>query len=338
MDRHRLVRLLEQQAHVFSRAQVLEHGGSDNDIARMLRRREWSQVHPGVYVDHTGPLTREQHEWAAVLYCAPAALTGRSALRKYGVRVGREGDRPAGPEIVHVAVARHRRVESRPGIEPVRLSRFEEDVLENLSPPRVRLEHVVLDVASTAREESAAVAVLCDAVQSRRTSVGRLLAALEVRPRLRHRALLRRILDDVASGAYSVLEREYLLRVERPHGLPTGARQRHVRVGRSTTYRDVEYVGLATIVELDGRLGHELPLDRWDDLERDVDALAAGSITVRIGWSQALAPCRTAAAVAGILIARGWDGQPTACSPTCLVGSICGAQHAPGAGQAPQIG
>lgn len=200
MDMHPLLRLLEQQADLLSRAQVLEHGGSDNDIARMLRRREWSQVHPGVYVGHTGPLTREQHEWAAVLYCAPAALTGRSALRKYGVRVGREGDRPAGPEIVHVAVARHRRVESRPGIEPVCLSRFEEDVLENLSPPRVRLEHVVLDVASASREESAAVAV------------------------------------------------------------------------------------------------------------------------------------------SGILIARGWDSQPTACSAMCPVGSICGGQHAPGASQAPQIG
>ena len=39
-----------------------------------------------------------------------------------------------------------------------------------------------------------------------------------------------------ASGAYSALERRYLVRVERPHGLPTGARQRRVPDGWRTTY------------------------------------------------------------------------------------------------------
>jgi hypothetical protein len=43
--------------------------------------------------------------------------------------------------------------------------------------------------------------------------------------------------------------------VEGAHGLPTTARQRRVRVGRANAYRDVEYLGLATVVELDGRLG-----------------------------------------------------------------------------------
>ena len=331
-----LAKVIETQEHVFSRAQVLDHGGSDNDITRLLRRREWAQVHPGVYVDHTGPLTREQHEWAAVLYCAPAALTGRSALRRYGVRLGREADPADALDVVQVAVARNRRVESRPSIRTVRLLRFEEDVLANLSPPRVRVEQVVLDLASAAADEAAAVSVICAAAQSRRTTAGRLLSALEVRPRLRHRALLRRILADVASGTYSVLEREFLLRVERPHGLPSGDRQRQVRVGRSNTYRDVEYAAQATIVELDGRIGHELVIDRWDDLERDVRGLTAGALTTRLGWAQVLEPCRTAHAVARILVTRGWVGQPRACSTTCAMGSIRGVQPAPGASQPPQ--
>ena len=82
--------------------------------------------------------------------------------------------------------------------------------------------------------------------------------------------MLRRILSDVVVGAYSVLEREYLNRVERPHRLPTGSRQRRVRSGRAAAYRDIEYVAENTVVELDGRLGHELARDRWDDLDRDV--------------------------------------------------------------------
>jgi hypothetical protein len=243
-------------------------------------------------------------------------------LRRYGVRLGRDADREEPPDIVHVAAGRHRRVESRPGIRPVRLLRFEQDVLGNLSPPRVRLEQVVLGLAASSPDESGAVAVISASVQSRRTTPERLLAALTLRPRLRHRSLLRRILADVASGTYSVLEREYLLRVERPHGLPAGERQRRVVAGRTNAYRDVDYLGLATIVELDGRLGHELALDRWDDLERDVDALAAGSMTARLGWAQVLEACRAASAVSRIFVARGWEGQVTPCSPGCPIGGF----------------
>ena len=114
VDMSEISRVLAFQERVVSRAQVLDAGGNDNDIARMVRRREWAQVYPGVYVDHTGPLTlARQQESAAVLYCAPAALTGRSALRRYGVPVGRAFDDAA--TIVHVSVDRGRRLAARPG-------------------------------------------------------------------------------------------------------------------------------------------------------------------------------------------------------------------------------
>ena len=62
--------------------------------------------------------------------------------------------------------------------------------------------------------------VLADACQQRRTTAARLAATLTSMSRLRHRALLLEILGEVASGAYSVLERRYLRDVERAHGLP----------------------------------------------------------------------------------------------------------------------
>ena len=68
-----------------------------------------------------------------------------------------------------------------------------------------------------------------------------------VSPRCHRRGLLTEILADVAAGAYSALERRYLTRVERPHGLPTGSRQRRVSVGRRIHYRDVEDVGTGTL-------------------------------------------------------------------------------------------
>ena len=62
--------LVRCQNGVVSRAQVLACGEREHDIRRRLRRREWSVVLPGVYVDHTGPLTWEQRASAGVLHAA----------------------------------------------------------------------------------------------------------------------------------------------------------------------------------------------------------------------------------------------------------------------------
>ncbi len=68
--------LFEFQHGVISRRQVLDADGSDADIERLVRRREWARVHDGVYVNHTGPLTSFQRAWAALLRHWPAALAG----------------------------------------------------------------------------------------------------------------------------------------------------------------------------------------------------------------------------------------------------------------------
>jgi hypothetical protein len=321
MDQPEIAHVLFAQDGVISRHQFLDHGGNDNDIERLLRRRVWARVHPGVYVEHTGPLTPTQREWAAVLFAAPAALTGWSALSRHGVRSG--SDRAEQRTTVEIAVDHGRAIVAPPGVRVVRMRRFDERVQLHLSPPRIRLEHAVLD-ACASTDELGAVAVVADACRSRLTTPARLLLALEDRPRLRHRALLSRILVDVAAGTHSVLEWMYLTRVERPHRLPVASRQRTVRVGRAAAYRDVEYRETGTIVELDGRLGHELAVDRWADLTRDVEAATGGELTVRLGWRQVLDPCRTAAAVAKILVARGWASRPTPCSDRCPAGSWVG--------------
>jgi hypothetical protein len=209
----------------------------------------------------------------------------------------------------------HRKREWRRYVQPTR------------APAQIRLEHAILDVASEAGSEADAIATVADACQSRRTNAARLARALRSRPKLRRRRLLLAVLEDVASGAYSLLEHRYLSRVERPHGLPTGKRQRRVHPGRAAAYRDVEYRGLSMIVELDGRLGHEWQADRWDDLDRDVDSAVAGLTTLRLGWRQVLDACRAARAVGAVLRAHGWTGQLHPCSPACpLQGVRVGSQ------------
>ena len=321
--------LLDLQCGVLSRRQVIDAGGDDNDIERMIRRREWARVFDGVYVNHTGALWPAQKEWAAVLLHWPAALAGASALRAAGLRV--DGTRAG----VEIAVAAHRHPTDPPGVRTRRIVGFDDVALMNLSPPRVRIEHAALTVASEARSDDAAVAVLADACQRRRTAAWRLVEALQARPRLARRGLLLEILEDVASGAYSALERRYLAGVERPHGLPTARRQRRVRPGRSVAYRDVEYRGLATVVELDGRLGHERAGDRWADLQRDIDAAVAGDLTVRVGWGQVLEPCRLADSVSRLLTSRGWQDEPRPCGTDCDV-RLAGGSSAPGAGHPPE--
>ena len=90
-------------------------------------------------------------------------------------------------------------------------------------------------------------------------------------------------------------------------------------MGRRPFFRDVEYLGLHTLVELDGRIGHSFAADRWADLERDIAAAQHGDLTVRVGWLQVLEAHRLAAALGALLVARGWDGQVRPCGPDCSI-------------------
>ncbi len=328
VDERAVNELLQAQDGVVSRRQLLALEATDSEIERKLRRREWARVHPGVYVEHTGPLAWPQQAWAAVLFYAPAALAGPSALRAAKLRGHGQAD--AAP--IRVCVDAARTVRSRPGITVERMGDWESRTQRHLSPPRQRLEHALVSAASAKAGEDSAVGQLADAVQQGRTTAGRLAAALEECPRLKRRRLLLEILRDVDAGAYSVLERHYLARVERPHGLPTGKRQRRVHQGKSPAFRDVDYVELATVVELDGRLGHEEASDRWADLDRDLSAVVAGELTLRAGWGQVLEPCRLACIVGGVLIARGWIPTLRGCSEACPVNDIA-TSPAPGAGE-----
>ena len=178
MDRLRLDQLVAGQEGVVSRSQALGCGLNDNDFARLVRRREWARVHEGVYVAHIGPLTWVQRAWAAILFCWPAALAGRSALRMHGVRSESAPLRTVSNEPIHVVVEHRRRVIAPAGVVLTRRVGFLDLVQANLSPPRLRIEDALLDVASEARTEREAVAVLADACQQGRTTADRLRQAL----------------------------------------------------------------------------------------------------------------------------------------------------------------
>lgn len=295
------------QSGVVSRRQVLELGGTDRDIARMVRRRDLVVVHPGVYVDHTGTPSRLQREWAAVLHYWPAALTRESALPT-----------PSATGPVHVAVSDRRSVRRVPGVVTHRTAGFDARVQWIKSPPRIAYEHAVIDVAAARGDVAAAFQVFADACQTRETTAAAIAATLRARRRVRGRALLLDLLADLEAGACSVLERGYL-DLERRHGLPTqDRRQIAAQVADKKTYRDVDHGDFGLLVELDGRAFHDNAAARDRDSARDLAAAVSNRLaTVRLTYGQVFRDgCATIAQIAILLERGGWPGPFSPC-PDC---------------------
>lgn len=252
--------------------------------------------------------------WAAWLSCGPGAvLTGRTALRRYGVAVDSRDER------IHVAVPHSRRVEPKSGVVVTRHRRLSSLLQPSREPATVRLEVALLVIAAAEADVSRQAAVLFDACRQRRTMPARLLTELESLPELPGRRILGRILSEAAEGVQSFLEQVYLRRVERAHGLPRARRQIRVVDEGKVIYRDSEYWPYDVIVELDGQAGHADAASRWRDMTRDNAAATNGKITLRFGYQLVSDPCGVAVQVIAALRFRGWQGTPHPCSPTCPI-------------------
>lgn len=306
--------LLDRQGGLVSRRQALAAGLTKVDVARLLRRGEWVAVHDGVYIGHNGPRSWHERAWAAVLWAEPAALCLDSALRA----ADGPGRRGRDDDLVHVAIDLRRRLAAPAGVVVHRMLHLDQRVQWNLSPPRLRYADAVIDKAAAAPDELAAIAALADAVGSRRTTARKLREALDGRRRIGRRAWLASILDDVADGACSVLEHDYLVHVERAHGLPEAKRQKPRPTSSGGTLQDAAYEEFRVLVELDGRIGHTSTIDRADDMDRDLEnAVEHHEMTLRIGYRQVFSDaCRTAERVGAVLQRRGWTGSPQTC-PEC---------------------
>ena len=159
--------LLALQSGVVSRRQLLDDAGlQPHDLQRLVRRRDLVRVHDGVFVDHTGDLTWLQRAWVGVHLVWPAALAARQRAprrRRAGASgPGRVGDPPRrrpGPA----------RARCPPATGCTGMAGFDERVMWNTSPPRVRIEEALIDVAVRKPDDFGAIAVLADAIQARRT-------------------------------------------------------------------------------------------------------------------------------------------------------------------------
>ena len=304
------------QAGVVSWRQLRDLGVPRHTLQRWLRGRHLVRVVRGVYVAHTGPVSGCQLAWVGVLFAAPAALSGPTAIQ---AALGRE---PSGT--IELAVEHGRKLVVPAGFRVVRQAHLDRYVAWNTSPPRLRIEQAALDVAAAQDETYAAFETLAQVCREGATTADRLLAALEDRARIRGRIRLREMLYDVREGATSVLERGYL-DLERSHGLPTATRRRREELGGIQVVRDADYEAFGLVVELDGAAYHN-GRKHQDDLARDLLVLLDNRMTLRLGWHQVMEEgCATIAQIARVLAHRGWRGRPQPCSPGCaLAGADAG--------------
>jgi hypothetical protein len=307
-----LEELLGRQAGVITRAQAVACGITDGAVRRHLEAGRWSALFRGVYATFAGPPPRVALLWAVLLRAGPGAvLSHHTAAELLGIS-------DASARLIHVTIPAERRAIALPGVTVHRSARAVAATLPGPALRRTRVEDTVLDLAESAKDLETAVGWITAACARRLTTPRRLAEAMTRRRKMHQRALLARVVNDTAAGTHSVLEHRYLRDVERDHRLPRGRRQVR-RPGARARYRDVEYPPFDAVVELDGSAYHPEERRRRDQL-RDNESAADGRRTLRYGWADVAAPCRTAVQVARALRAGGWSGRPRRCTrPGCTV-------------------
>lgn len=303
-------RAAARQQGVLTTSQLLTLGADPSWITREVAAGHWQRLHHGVVLTHSGPVPRQARAWAALLYAGrDARLSHTTAAELHGFRTAR-----AGP--VHVTIPGDRRVRPTAGVVM-----HHRRVLPPAGgrPRRTWRGDTVVDLVAAARSDDEAVGWVCDAVRAG-TNRLEVLDALARRTRVRSAALLTELLEEVADGVESPLERRYRRDVERRHGLPAAALQVVEHVAGGWIRADAVYLGLGVRVELDGALAHpggRTDADTWRD---NAVVLERGDLTLRYRWRHvALASCATAAQVAAALGSRGWSARPRRCGAGCAV-------------------
>jgi hypothetical protein len=101
--------IARDQAGIFSRAQAIACGYTDEMIEANVVARRWRRVLRGIYSQSTGPLTRSAELWASLLRAGEGAvLSHETAAELHGL------DRRASK--IHITVPAGRQPKPGPGI------------------------------------------------------------------------------------------------------------------------------------------------------------------------------------------------------------------------------
>jgi hypothetical protein len=269
-----LDKILREQCEIVSRRQALACGVSIGELRHRLRPGgPWVVVLPGIYLAHNGLLTVGQRERAATLYAGVGSvISGRAALARQGFRVPQS-------DVVDVLVP-HERI--RANTEFVRVHRtkrmpttaWQTDGL--LWAPAAR---AVADATRGQTDLRAVRAVVADAIQRSKCTVGQLAAELRAGPK-QGSAALRVALEDVVAGADSTAEAD-LVNLIKSSDLPEPLYNHKLLIGKEFLAKpDAWWPKAGVAAEVDSREWHLSPADWARTMARHEKMSAHGIIVL----------------------------------------------------------
>lgn len=284
---------------MLSRSQALQHV-TDAPLRRWLRDEWLVPVTSGIYRRPTTP-DAVARAWAGHLIGRPgSALGGDTVLHRAGLLDP--------PTVIQTWTP-----PSRAGVQSRRGWIFRRDGESRLDRARgtlpcIPLESALVD-AGAARTLERWVGLVLDAVAMGKTTVERVRTELASRRRGRERTERLEVLGDLM-GLDSSLEFRFARDVERAHRLPRGERQQAVSAGTRT---DMRYAPWSTLVELDGKLGHD-GSGVFRDVWRDNAHAIGDEVTLRYGSVDIRSkPCVVGYQLALRLVGQGWPGPFVRC-------------------------
>lgn len=291
--------LLFAQDNVLTRRQAVRFL-SPKALRCLVSSGRWQRPELGVYVAHNGPITALERRRIAVFACR-AFLAGMSALTLHGLR-------GYGSSQLHLLLPAHRRdTNSPPSVTIHRTSSLprSDRALVDYFPCTMPARSVV-DAAQWAPTDERAATIVAACFQQRIVDAIDLRARLDRMPRARRRGLVDGLLTDLAGGAGSLPEAQFLA-ICRRAGFPTPKLQVSRRDARGRQrYLDAYFEEYAIHVEVDGGQHRDVGA-WWADMQRQNDLWIAGDRVLRFpSWVVRSRPEEVAAQVGAALRAAGW--------------------------------
>ena len=270
--------LAEAQLGVVRRDQLAALGVTHAHIRRQIDAERWTTYGPHTVVLKTGTLTRAQWRAVATSHAGPrSALAGRAALEHLGLESWRRD---------HIDVLMPR------GLRPTRLRRVvvhqtteldEHDLAQWVWPTCTSAARAAVDAASWEDDARTASGLVLAVVQQRLAAPADVLDVLDRMGQVRHRALLRSMMDEALEGADARSEVD-AVRLLRRVGLGSIRRQHAIETPDGV--RRVDLVvdlpdGRALAIEIDG-VHHADGLVREADAVKDAALVAAGYVVLRL--------------------------------------------------------
>jgi very-short-patch-repair endonuclease len=184
------------------------------------------------------------------------------------------------------------------------------DVHPDRQPRRTRIARSLIDAAAWMPTDRGAMAILAAGVQQRLVRAQDLSQVMDRMGALHRRKLIGETIGDIAGGSQALSELDFTRQVIRAFRLPEPSRQAARRDARGRRrWTDVMWDDYKIVVEIDGAQHAADPLQRWDDMERDIDLGLDGYQSLRFpAWLVRANPEYVARKILEALRRAGYQG------------------------------